>query len=231
MKISVVIPCYIGHVNELLRLLSSLESQTRLPDEVVISCSSTKEFIELREYKFPVKLYIHEEYKNAAQNRNIATLHIDKDTDIICFFDADDLMCNQRLEVIDYIFTTSSSCSRECDIVLHNFISNITSTSEINDFLSKQLNINEYDIIYDNLISYPSRCATHIKKYGDMGIIHHSQVSIRKYLFDKVQFLEDDHIKGKEDCFFCSDILSLPNIKNAYIKNPMSIYNGSGSNY
>ena len=92
MKISLVIPCYINHINKLINLLESLEFQTRPPDEVIISCSSTNDFIVLREYVFPVKMYIHEEKKNAAENRNIATSKIKEDTDIICFFDADDKM-------------------------------------------------------------------------------------------------------------------------------------------
>ena len=40
MKIGVAIPCYSGHIPKLLCLLNSLEKQTKLPDKVVVSCSS-----------------------------------------------------------------------------------------------------------------------------------------------------------------------------------------------
>jgi glycosyltransferase involved in cell wall biosynthesis len=223
MKISLVIPCYINHINNLINLLESLEFQTRPPDEVIISCSSTNDFIVLREYVFPVKMYIHKEKKNAAENRNIAASKIKEDTDIICFFDADDKMHPQRIELLEYIF------NKGVGIILHNFAS---SEININDFMKSRKNIEDYGVVYDNLIQSPSGCAYHKIVYDNMPIsIHHSQVSIRRELFYKVKFQEDISCQGSEDSLFCGDLLIIPNLKNAYIKEAMSVYEPSNSNY
>ena len=68
MHITVVIPCFINHLSKLINLLESLELQTRPPDEVIVSCSSTNDFIFLKEYIFPIKLFIHNSFKNYILN-------------------------------------------------------------------------------------------------------------------------------------------------------------------
>ena len=75
MKIGVAIPAYIGHINRLFELLDSIEKQTRLPDKVVVSCSSTREFNN-KTYSFPLQIILTEERQNAAQNRNIAASNL-----------------------------------------------------------------------------------------------------------------------------------------------------------
>lgn len=228
MKIAVVIPCFINHIPNLLYLLESLEKQTRIPDQVVISCSSTNEPLILREYKFIVKLFVCEEKKNAAQNRNIASSNVSNDIDIISYFDADDVMHPQRLEILEYVF------NKGINIVLHNFISGSEyEHSDYNTYIAynKFIKTEEYDIIYNNLIPAPSGCATHKIYYEKMGIIHHSQVSITKNIFNIVKFREDIDSQGKEDSLFCGDILRLTYLKNAYIKNQLSIYEPSNTNY
>jgi hypothetical protein len=78
MKIGVAIPCYKGHINKLFDLLESIENQTRIPDKVTISCSSTNpEFIPIfKKYTFPLEFIPTEEKKNAAENRNIASSNL-----------------------------------------------------------------------------------------------------------------------------------------------------------
>ena len=99
--IGIAIPCYIGHLDKLKVLLKSIEDQTVLPDKVVVSCSSTKrEHIDIdeSEYTYPLMIITHEHKMNASQNRNCAASHLD--TDIITFFDADDIMHVQRNQCI-----------------------------------------------------------------------------------------------------------------------------------
>ena len=103
MKIGVAIPAYIGHINRLFELLDSIEKQTRLPDKVVVSCSSTREFNNNKTYSFPLQIIVTEERQNAAQNRNIAASNL-MDMDFITFIDADDIMHPQRVEVLLKVF-------------------------------------------------------------------------------------------------------------------------------
>jgi hypothetical protein len=109
----------------------------------------------------------------------------------------------QRIEVLEYIFNKGT------DIVLHNFS---ISTVNLNAFMNNRKNIEDYNIIYDNLIPAPSGCVTHKIIYENMGIIHHSQVSIKRELFDIVKFKEEDQYRRNEDCLFCSDILKIPDL-------------------
>jgi len=211
MRIGLAIPCYVHHIPNLIKLLDSIESQTVLPDHVVVSCSSTKE-LSLRKYPFRMDVITTEERKNAAQNRNIATRHLD--TDIISYMDADDLMHPQRLEFIKYVFENT-----ECEIALHNY-----SVSEDYTIYPEI----QYD--YGKLARAPSGCAVYTEDYRKM--IHHAHSSIKKEIFDKVQYRENDDFAkneyhgGKEDALFCGDILTFA--KNVYIPLSLSFYFETG---
>jgi glycosyltransferase involved in cell wall biosynthesis len=207
MRIGVAIPCFIKHISRCYELLDSINGQTRLPDQVVVSCSSSKpeDFIK-KEYKFPLTVIITEERKNASQNRNIAASNLD--TDVITFFDADDIMHPQRLEVIDFTFKDS------IDIMLHSF------------FLNEECN-NEFPLITNimpikNVLSIaPSGCITWDN--SDMRI-HHGQVTVTRGVFEKVKFPEESYFETREDCIFCLMAFLLPNIQSAYIMQPLSKY-------
>jgi hypothetical protein len=73
-----------------------------------------------------------------------------------------------------------------------------------------------------------SGCITHVNGYNDLiDKIHHSQVTVKKNIFEQVKFPEEVEFNRKEDCVFCYRVFSLPNIKNAYIQNKLSNYKPS----
>jgi glycosyltransferase involved in cell wall biosynthesis len=116
MKIGVAIPCYKYHIPKLIRCLESIEAQTLKADQVVVSCSSSDKSdfpsdIEKR-FSFPLVILTTPDRKNAAENRNIAISHLT--TDLVSFFDADDIMHPQRLEFIKHAFYLK----RDCKIVI-----------------------------------------------------------------------------------------------------------------
>jgi hypothetical protein len=206
MRIGVAIPCYIGHIENLRVLLSSISKQTRLPDKVVVSCSSTTELPSFPVYNFDLIIVCVQSKKSPSQNRNIAAKLLD--VDIITFFDADDLMHPQRIEFVERAFMGGAN------VVLHNY-SIEPSDCYIYD---------SPDIYYDSLSQCMSGCIRHINQnnYG-LGI-HHSQVTVTKEIYDAVHFDENPTIIGKEDCVFCWCVFALPNIKSAYISNGLSLY-------
>lgn len=102
MRIGVCIPCHVSHIKYLPKCLESIENQTRQPDVVSISISETYQPPELPTYSFEVKLTISQEHHCEGGNRNIAASIID--TEIVTFFDADDIMHPQRLQTIQYAF-------------------------------------------------------------------------------------------------------------------------------
>uniref|UniRef100_A0A6C0DP19 Glycosyltransferase 2-like domain-containing protein n=1 Tax=viral metagenome TaxID=1070528 RepID=A0A6C0DP19_9ZZZZ len=215
--IGVVIPCYRYHIPALKRCLDSIEHQTILPTIVFVSCSSSDaDEVPEYTYSFPLKIVTHTERKNAAQNRNIGATELYKMVDILSFFDADDEMHPQRLEYI------MNSFKDTMDIVLHNYWEK--------EDLQRDFKIYLFcDKIIGMLRKAPSGCAELEGKYG--AKIHHSQVSIRSALFQKVCFKEESYFERREDALFCGDILSLPSIRSTYIKNALSKYHIEGSWY
>lgn len=217
MKIGVAVPCYYGHIERLYELLNSIEKQTILPDKVVVSSSSTSVFKFNKDYSFPLEVIVTEEKQNASKNRNISASKLN-DMDYITFIDADDIMHPQRIEFLLKGFQTYDS-----DIILHNYFNLTQGTidSFFNNF--EEINIRTY-----TLVQSLSGCITQINGYSDnVDKIHHSQVTIKKGIFQQVQFPEEREFETKEDCVFCYRVFSLPNIKHSYIQNELSYYNPS----
>jgi glycosyltransferase involved in cell wall biosynthesis len=214
MKIGVAIPCFCDHLPHLLQLLHSIERQTRLPDAVVVSCSSTIGSVETPQYRFPLVLIVTEEKKNAAQNRNIAMsfLLADKEIDYITFMDADDIMHPQRIEILLNMFDFA-----KCDIVLHNYLPESCSP-EFERIEKVEMRINQ-------LTQCESGCTRHVDfyRYQHEGI-HHSQSSVTREVLFKVQYPEEQEFYRKEDSVFCNRVLGLGNIINVYVANPLSYY-------
>jgi glycosyltransferase involved in cell wall biosynthesis len=216
MKIGVAIPCYYGHIDQLFFLLDSIEKQTILPDKVSVSCSSSQTFENKKTYSFPLEIIVTEEKQNAARNRNVAAAKL-QDMDYITFIDADDIMHPQRIEILLQVLKKEDS-----DIILHNF------------YDESEYNVNIFDKIHiisvrtDTLVKSLSGCITHVNGYNDLiDKIHHSQVTVKKNIFEQVKLPEEVEFNRKEDCVFCYRVFSLPNIKNAYIQNKLSNYKPS----
>jgi hypothetical protein len=214
MKIGVAIPCYKGHIEKLFELLDSIQTQTRLPDKVVVSCSSTDHAINCKDYNFPLEIIITSEKKNAAQNRNIAISKL-MDMDYITFIDADDIMHIQRIEILLKVFQEYDS-----DIILHNFLIN-------NNDLKKIENI---QVRPNSLTQCETGCLRHTDFYNDLIYkIHHSQPTLKKCILDKIKFPEETEFNRREDSVFCHRVFGLENIKNAYIINELSYYSPSNT--
>lgn len=219
--IGVAIPCYKNHIPLLKRCLDSIENQTRKPDFVVVSCSSSKQedipFYSSEDYSFPLQIVPHEERLNAAENRNIATdILIEKGCIFISFFDCDDEMHPQRIQAIEEGFQKYP----ETKILLHNFW---ILESELEEEFEK----------YDFFNYVQNKC--YIGYNGSLEIIshplakiHHSQSTVLKDIFDKIRYNEEKQFERKEDTIFCVNIIEL-GIPSLYIFNPLSKYYPSGS--
>jgi glycosyltransferase involved in cell wall biosynthesis len=212
MKIGIAIPCFIKHIDKLYNLFESINQQTRLPDQVVVSCSSSKPddlskiYENISHYKFPFIIVAAEERKNAAQNRNKAASYLN--TDVITFFDADDIMHPQRIQAIEYAFYLS------VDVLLHSFF-------EGNECDQEFPKITNFNPMLNVLSIARSGCITfNYRNYR----IHHGQVTVTKAVFDKVKFPEDESYETREDCVFCVEVFRIPNIQSGYFEYPLSKY-------
>lgn len=216
LSFGIVIPCYIYHLPKLELLLDSINNQTMKPSKVIVSCSSTKSeqmYINCHKYNFPLFILTTEMRLNASQNRNLASSYID--TDIISYFDADDIMHPQRIE---FIYNTFSKFNP--NIILHGYLSNEQNLKEFEIY-------NDIPIIFNKLVKSPTGCAVISNDYSIR--IHHSQVSIKREIFDKIKFREDKEFERKEDSIFCGDVLaSIFGNNNIYINLPLSKYYEEG---
>jgi len=213
MKLGIAIPCYKYYIPKLLNLLENINQQTRLPDQVVVSCSSVEdhEFPVLPSYSYPVKVLLHKERKNAAENRNLASKALD--TDIISFFDADDIMHPQRLEAVSQAFLGNAK------IFLHSYF------GEGEHHVSFK-HIDNFEIHINDLMRAPSGCAQVISHPS--WRIHHSQVSVQKDVLSQVQFPEGNEYERREDAVFCGWVLARPEIQSSYCEIALSKYYPEG---
>ena len=215
LTIGVAICCYKGHLPHLKRLFDSIEQQIRKPDHVVISCSSTtiEDIVYRRSmYSFPFTFLIHSEKKNAAQNRNIASEHLT--TDIISFFDADDIMHPQRLSVIYDCFE-----QHDTQILLHS--TELGTSMDFTMYRNIYLYLNQLDrcewgstILRYPIIEYP---------------IANGHASVRRGVLSHTRFEESEEFQGREDTKFTTDIIMHYPYQTAYCQNILSRYDPSGT--
>jgi hypothetical protein len=211
MSIGLAIPSSYKHLHKVIQLLQSLEQQTRRPDEVVVSMSSCPEDKEgfqpdLNPFSFPLKILTTSAKQTAGKNRNIAASHLT--TDIISFFDADDVIHPQRFQALEEAF------NKGADIVLHNY-----NRFDIPVYKAFE-NYKFFDMTANKLVRAPSLCA---KMSTDFRIpLHQSQVTVRRWVMEKVKFSEEP--RSGTDALFCGEVCALPGITSQYIANPLSHY-------
>lgn len=194
--IGLVISCYKPHIPLLGRVLWSVNNQTHKPDMVIVSCSSSEEsdiIYKESDYNFPLKFFIHNEKKNAAQNRNFGSRQLN--TDIISYFDVDDIMHPQRIEIIYKCFSLYPNTL----LFIHNL------RLSPNDLNFPQYNINDIDFECDPCVI--SEDGAVMYKYDNNIRIMNSNCSVPKKICEEVQFIETSEGFGKEDTLFNSYII------------------------
>lgn len=210
LTLGIAIPCYKNHIGPLKNLLDSIERQTKKPDKVVISSSSTEiEDITYKstDYSFPFTIITSSEKKNAAQNRNCAAAHLD--TDIISFIDADDIIHYQRLQIIYNCFLLTN-----CKLVLHSFQWGIRPESEI-----------EYkNIDFQKGVLYRSNQRVNHAIYNDPDIIVNGHSTIRKDIFNIIKYDESTSQFGREDTEFNLQIIDRFSDECYFINLPLMYY-------
>lgn len=207
--IGIAIPCYRPHLNMLPRLLDSIAKQTSLPNEVVVSCSSTSDSHPkpvFPEYPFVFKIVYHPERKNAAENRNIAADLLT--TDYIGFFDADDIMVPRRNEILQGAITEGA------DFIVHAY------STDIHTLQNPLVSVS---YIYNRLNPNQTGCGLS----DSMGGIHHSQPTVHRRIFQQCRQPETNSCERMEDSVYCQNAIAFSQ-KNAYIPAQLSVYLQAG---
>ena len=174
---SLLIPCHATHAPLLYPLLETYRKQTLLPDEIVISLSSSNEVNpslvqKLLEtpWPFPVKLELSQKRLFAGENRNRAAFS--SFGDILILQDADDLPHPRRVEIIRELFQ-----KYHIDHLMHLWATG--ALPETSDLLCIQLD------------SY--------EKSEEIPFIHNGNIAIARHVFLQIPWPKDP--KGQDVAF------------------------------
>jgi len=206
MTLGIAIPCSSGHVKYIPNLLNEIAKSTVLPLQVSISISSYDDEISLDSYPFEVIITKDSNDKNASMNRNIAGSKLT--TDIICFFDCDDLPHYSRNEYLLESFKLGASAT------VHDYEMSLSDIKEYeNSIGEKQIYIDYIDTFITDTHA-PSSSKEHLP-YAN------GHISVLKKIFDLHKFNENS--TWSEDCEFNSQIIKM-GYKISYINNKLSYY-------
>ena len=204
--------------------LDSLEAQTEKPDRVLVVCSqATDEDIpeSYRTYTFPLEFVTREGVYNQSQNRNEGIKRMN--TDIVSFFDADDIMHPQRIEFIRRYFPGS-------DILLHGY----KTDSPVFEPISQPI-VHHSGLIRGHtgcVVFDPKGAVTRYYATGEFDAsytewkkpLHHAQFSIRAEFLEFMKFPEDPKRIINEDALFCGLVISMSHVKSVFIEDSLSWY-------
>jgi glycosyltransferase involved in cell wall biosynthesis len=192
--LSVCITCYDQDYYLLDNLLNVFSKQTEKPNKIIISSSGLNE-IKLMNYGFEIILINSPTRHNQAVARNKAIKLCD--TDLLMFFDVDDIPHPQKIKITKKIFQNNS-----LDALVHNYNLNLDVFEDINSIPEiidvKEKNPHNTNVMYGN---YP---------------IHHAHITISKNIISSLKFKEDSTFYRKEDGKFCQDIIDF-NFKLKYV--------------
>ena len=219
LPISIVVPCFPRDTNKLKTCLDSIENQSKKPTEVVIGhseitvekCNTLKENFN---YSFNI-IFAHTVKKCfAAENRNRACELTN--CDYISFFDADDQMASQRLEIIWQII---DKYDPKC--VVHGFLDN-------KNILEKKFpNPDPKNLKFGKELY--NICKKTEGKYLFLKglLLHHGHSTIKSSLMNTFKFNESLKFKRGQDSKFIRDILNNSPIEDKtmiFIDLPLSYY-------
>jgi hypothetical protein len=193
------------------RVLDSIAEQTCLPGKVILAASGISEqqsaelLAGLMAYKerFPLQILAKKERLHAGLNRNRCALAAD--TEVVSFFDVDDIMHPRRLEFLSFAFGNyhpkavvhayEESPKSMCDKRAPAFRSRDLGTS---------LQIFDGIGIYDKSMSQDAERNNFLVTPNSRGVNHAGHISVLRSLFSEVQ--QTDMARG-QDSRFARDIL------------------------
>ena len=214
MKVAVVIPSFIGDLQNLRKTLETISQQTRCPELVVVHISSipSDEILEsLRsvEYPFRFQIFSVPEKRSAAENRNAGATKVPEEFDVISFFDSDDWMHPRRIEYIAAAF------EQPVDVIVHNMIREKPDTFEGWEPV-------EYRLYTECCYMKPTaRC--YIAVDGEEKQHASGHVSIRRSVCEEVIFPASSATLGYEDTLYLTQLYH-SGFTFGYMPSKLSVY-------
>jgi hypothetical protein len=203
------IPIVGYHSKYIPELLSLILKSEVLPDEVSICISSSNITFENLNYPFKLIITQTKYFQNAAQNRNTAARKLN--TDIISFFDADDIPHIKRISYLMNAFDLGAN------VVVHNFFQSSIRDIDFSDSKIEQINYFPNSINSNNS-KYPFPVSNTLWQKYACG-----HISIKRKMFIKFRYNESKLYLRREDAEFASRLVK-NNIFISYINNELSLY-------
>jgi hypothetical protein len=194
MSISVCITSYDQDYTLIYSLLDEFKKQTVPPKEIIFYCSGINEInipnsIIINNKEIPIYTIVSLKRTTQAIARNVCSSVAS--SDYIMFFDVDDIPNPIKIEITNNIIQKTN-----CNFLLHNYkLYNFRSNYfQESNMVDDTYTIDEIDKNSTNVIcgSYP---------------IHHSHITIKKSIFQKIKFNESLEYYRKEDGKFCQDLI------------------------
>lgn len=214
--LGLAIPVTINYIPKLEDLLKNISLQTEVPDEISISISEIKTYYPSNDYGLNLIITCHEGKKNGASNRNIASNKLS--TDLVSFFDCDDLMHPKRIELIKKSFENENISA-----LVHDF-----EISEVADFKFKSLGLEEFlnqqideiNLFVNEINFIDSNHLCPVDK--DLNFFYHNaHVTVLKKISDEFIY---DETHNFPDSFF-NRTLVLNGIPISFLSHKLSYYN------
>lgn len=206
MNISFCITSYYKDIHFLDSLLDYISQQTICPFEIIVYVSG------IEDIKIPNNILIANQivpiYKVLSTKKTIQSIARNTCSsiasgDTIIFFDIDDIPHPQKVEATVYHI-------KNYDFLVHSY------SLSFNGFE----NINIYNMDSDSNLEIDNN-STNIK-CGDKNI-HHAHIAVKKEVFKKIRFDENQKFYRKEDGKFCQDLLNY-GFKGIHINYPLVVY-------
>ena len=221
-NISLVIPCIPRDIEKLNRLFESIKKQSYQPYEIIIAISECN-FNKAQELKSKLKkLYDYEviiletlEKQGPGENRNRGA--VVAKGDVVSFFDADDAMYHNRLEVINKYFNLYNP-----KVLVHSYSFGYEHYKKTDQ--EKVIFGNE---LYDDLIRRDGKIDNsdmHHTLWYLNGDVHNGHSSIQKDVINDIKFTSH---KAGEDGLFLRNIISKYGRKDntiIFVKIPLTQY-------
>jgi glycosyltransferase involved in cell wall biosynthesis len=192
--LGVVIPCTVNHVKYLDNLLRTTASSTVKPVRIVISCSSspTERDVLLDMDGIPVEILYTTRTLNAAQNRNRGAARVA--TEIITFFDADDVMHPRRIEFLHAVLEART----DIDVLYHNY-SYEPESARYDPFWTEDA----WAIHPASMVKDPRAVGIMVRTDPPNQVAHHhAHVTVRSHVGSRFQFPEDARYARLEDSMY-----------------------------
>ena len=208
-NVSVCITSYYADYYLIYDLLKEFSKQTEAPSEIIFYSSGINYIHDIPDNLIvsnslvPIYKIFNKQKTIQSIARNICSKIAS--SDIVIFFDVDDIPHFQKIEITKHVFITYKP-----DFLLHNYSQNLSQ-----EYINKNLVEIRNDLTIDE---------NSTNLYCGGLSIHHAHIAVRKNVFRKVRFNESLQTYRREDGIFCQDLVR-NNFKGVYTPEKLVQYN------